>query len=372
MTALTGHLRMIEADWAALPGDGSDGTNEAAWLVARTTKVSFATRLAGRLAEVAEVLKARNATFHCSADLLSAFPYAAYWYVCLAGLPMKTLGNIRRGPVAFGLTRSVKGLVEALEDNGRATRAELAAFSNWVNDELDRLYPPHSRRDALRALIIVSMLAGGRALGQSQNAGGDDAVTLFKTEIVGAFNGIAPDSVQVLSSAGNRWSTYSPECKLAEQRLLRIRGHAVFRLIPGGNRPDVEIYADHAASEDAYSEDEFSPSNTSKLLAVGEIKGRRDLSNAWESWMPQVSAHMDQWAGEFPGVALLFFGTILTREMVGTPGGLDHRPTLRSIHERQTNGHRHLTAAYNLTKIAEKDAAAARNFGELVAEINGL
>ena len=325
------------------------------------------TELASRLEDVSARLKEHRSTFHCSAAILRDTPYAAYWFVCLAGLPMKTLGNIKKGPATFGLTRSVKGLVEALERGSRVSSRDLDAFSGWVNDELNRLYPPHSR-DPKRALIIVSMLAGGRALGQSQNVGGDDAVTVFKTELVGAFNDVDPESVQVLSSQTGRWIAYTPECRLAEQRLLRIRQRAVFRMIPGGNRPDVEIWAD----ADSYSEQDFSLQKADGLLAVGEIKGRLDLSNAWESWMPQVSAHMAQWAAEFPRTARLFFGTLVTQEMVGSHGGADHRPTLRSIYERSVNGHRYLSGAYNLTKIAEKDAAASRNFGELIAAVNSL
>ena len=38
----------------------------------------------------------------------------------------------------------------------------------------------------------------------------------------------------------------------------------------GGNRPDIKIDRDH------------------ETQLVGEVKGRKDSSNVWESWMPQL------------------------------------------------------------------------------------
>ncbi len=180
---LTAALDMTERDWNALAG----GTDEAAWLASRTAKLAYASELAGKVLKIATALEQRDATFRCSEDVLDAVPQAAYWYVSLAGLAMKTLGNITSGPKGFGLNRSVKGFVETLFEGDfrqltQVRAADKRAFSDWVNDELDRLYAP-SDRNARQALIIVSMLAGGRALGQSQNAGGDLAVTLFKTEV---------------------------------------------------------------------------------------------------------------------------------------------------------------------------------------------
>lgn len=348
-------LELPQPHWHSLAG----GTGEDAWLADRDRKMGFAAELGKDVSVTYRELQKRGALFTPNVKVLREVPFSADWYVSLAGFAMKTLSNVRAAPMQFGLNRLAKGLVETHRENrARLTDSDLQAFAAWIDDELDRLYPSDSRDEQL-ALVAASMIFGGRIIGQGQNAGGDLAVTLFKTLLVGELE--RRGSVQVVGEGGD-WLAYRPEHNLPEQRYLRFDDGLQFELISGGDRPDVMAFV----RKDRLVRG-ASPKNW-ELVAVGEIKGRKDESNAWESWMPQVDSHMREWATSHPRAARVFLGTLISRPMVdGISFRGTDRPGLKQMYHRGD-----MNGAYNLSKIADREASALAAFDAFVSALVSL
>lgn len=344
------YLELAPPDWNALLG----GSQEAAWIVDRNRKFGLAAEVAGHVLETANALEQRGLLFRCTPEVLREFPFAADWYVSLAGFSMKTLQNISAGPKTFGLMRSPKTLVESLRKGpkpGKRTRAipdsQLSAFSAWITSEIDALFPPDQRKPEL-ARAVAFMILGGRVIGQGQNKGGNVAVDLVKSSLVEAFEERGcPVEVEL---GDGTWVKYGPEQNLIQRQRIRFGGRITCEFISGGDRPDIIVFLDRVT------------------IAVGEIKGRKDLSNVWESWMPGVYNHMRTWTGENPDATRLFFGTLINEAMVegASSHGTQH-VGLKTLYRQGL-----LTAAYNVSKVAENDPRAVQQFELLVDALDAL
>ena len=335
-------LRLPEPDWENLVG----GSAEAVWIADRDRKASIALEVAERYRDVCTTLSAHGATYRCSPEALAAVPFSADWFVSLAGFSLKTLGNIKEGPANYGLLRSAGGLVESLRPREGPQRArapkfdDLRAFSDWINAEIDHVHPP-ARRSVEEALDFVLVILGGRVVGQGQNVGGDDAVVLVKGLLMTAFQarGLMPEVW-----LENGWVAAEPHHLPLQQAFLRFGGRIECDFTPGGNRADIVIKVD------------------GHLVAVGEIKGRKDTSNVWESWMPQVVDHMKTWSVEFPDAARLFFGTLISEEMIR---GVSVRGTERTgLRDLYAGGQ--LNGVYNVSKLVAHDLHAEQSLRELL------
>jgi hypothetical protein len=328
--------RLAPPDWASLPG-GEGKTS--AWLTARDRKLAKAAELAPSVFPLAERLEARGALFTCSPDVLTDEPLTAEWYLDLAGMVSKLVSAVR-GTWEDHISISPETLAENLKAGRAVSPENLCGFSTWINAELTELYPPAGRTREL-ALTTVLAIRGARIQGQVQNMAGDDAVLILKVLLTGAVSKRG-HSVEVM--AGDAWVAYTPELNLLEQNRLRLGGRIGCEFVPGGNRPDLKILLDGI------------------VILVGEVKGRTDLSNLWESWMPQISGHLQTWAAENPQAPRVFFGTIVTEQMIEgvTKGGTRHTG-LRAFHRSGL-----LTSAYNLSNIAEGQAGAERAFDAFV------
>ena len=337
------YLALAPPDWETLIG----GTRESAWIADRNRKFGLAAEVAGIMLETADRLESRNLLFRCTPEVLLEIPFAADWFVSLAGFSMKTLQYIRVGPSNFGLQRQAKGMVERLRSGSVPPRDQLQAFSEWINSEIDSLFPP-DERDRSIATTTVAMILGGRVIGQGQNLGGDYAVDLLKTLLVEAVERRGKQ-VEVQMDNGD-WVEYRPEHNLPQRQRLRFGGRITCEFISGGDRPDIVIRRDLVT------------------IAVGEIKGRKDLSNVWESWMPGVYNHMRTWTGENPDAARLFFGTLINEAMIeGSSSHGTRHVGLKTIHRQGL-----LTAAYNISKVAENDSVALRQFDDFVQALDTL
>jgi hypothetical protein len=336
------YLELAPPDWNSLLG----GSQEAAWIADRNRKFGLAAEVAGRVLEAANVLRERDLLFRCTPEVLREIAFAADWYVSLAGFSMKTLQNIIVGPTNFGLTRQAKGLVERLRKGMDAPDSQLHAFSDWINSEIDTLFP--SEREPALALATVFMIQGGRVIGLGQNLGGDDAVDLVKSLLVESFEK-RNRQVEVELEAEN-WADYRPEHNLPQRQRIRFGGRIMCEFVSGGDRPDIIIFVDRVT------------------IAVGEIKGRKDLSNVWESWMPGVYNHMRTWTGQNPDAARLFFGTLINEAMVeGSSSHGTQHVGLKTLYRQGL-----LTAAYNISKVAENDAQAVQRFEEFADALDVL
>lgn len=330
-------------DWNSLVGDAQ----EARWIADRDRKFSLIAEQALRVREIADHLSRHDALFQCSRTVLQAVPDAAEWYVSLAGFAKKTLTNVKAGPRAFGLTLGAPTLIKNLQNGRRVDAEQLEAFSRWINDEVNRLYPV-AEQTRLNAEATVLMIFGGRVVGKGQNIGGDDAVVLVKVLLADAFEsrGYTVEAEQ----AGGRWVPNRPEHNLADRIRFRCGKRLLLDFGSGGNRPDLIVTLD------------------AKPVVLAEIKGRKDTSNVWESWMPTIHEHLRTWAVENPAAARIFMGTLITQEMVdGISGSGTVRVGLRDMHHGGL-----LTSAYNISKVIEKDPDAVEGLDDLVEYLAGL
>lgn len=337
------YLELASPDWEVLLG----GSEEAAWIADRNRKFGLAAEVGASVLHVADELERRGLLFRCTPDVLREVTFSADWYVSLAGFSMKTLQNITVGPANFGLSRQAKGLVERLRKGQSAPDDQLLAFSEWINSEIDTLFPP-DERDRAMAIATVLIVLGGRVIGRGQNLGGDDAVDLVKSLLVEAFEKRG-HSVEV-QLQDISWVEYRPEHNLPKRQRIRFGGRITCEFISGGDRPDIIVFLDRVT------------------IAVGEIKGRKDLSNVWESWMPGVYNHMRTWTGQNPDAARLFFGTLISKAMVeGSSSHGTQHVGLKTLYRQGL-----LSAAYNVSKVAENDAGAVRRFEEFVDALEAL
>lgn len=80
--------------------------------------------------------------------------------------------------------------------------------------------------------------------------------------------------------------------------------------------------------------------------------------------MPQFDSHIREWSTTYPTAARVFFGTLITGEMIAGESSKTTRPGFKKMHERGE-----LTAVYNLAKTTERDAHAVAAFEDLVNEL---
>ena len=129
--------------------------------------------------------------------------------------------------------------------------------------------------------------------------------------------------------------------------LKYVPSNTLFTLQGGGNRPDIEI------------------SRGRSIILVGEIKGRKDLSNTWESWMPQVVDHLRTWKSEFPRSFSCVFMTVVTNEMIE---GVSKQGTKRTgLKGLQAQGL--LDFAFNISQLLDPTSAQYKSFKGLFLHI---
>lgn len=317
-------MNTSEPKWEALVASGGDS----AWEDDRQRKFLRIRVEAEELLQIADRLAAEGALHRCSADVLSRHPKAAYWYVSLACYAQKTLRSINNRAAPYGLKVSPDVFLKKMGSSPNSvSRADLDAFSDWVNVEIQGLLP-RPLSDVRLYALHVAMIVGGRIIGQGQNEGGGLAVAILKDALLRAF---PSDPVwEFLDSSGRLLGTDAASCITGSVwRFTRTSAELDFR--GGGNRPDLRV------------------SLKGRVRLVAEIKGRKDLSNKWESWMPQLADHLLTWSSEFPDALRGVFMTEITKDMIdGVSRSGTRRTGLRQLHRDQR-----LQFAFNLTKLAE-------------------
>src|SRR5688572_23312269 len=104
-------------------------TSEAAWVADRDRKAGLAAEKVRQIQEARTQLGARDALFTASPEVLREVPFAADWYISLAGYSLKTLSQLSLIPRAAGLTRRADGIVAALRQGRAVATEELEAFA---------------------------------------------------------------------------------------------------------------------------------------------------------------------------------------------------------------------------------------------------
>ena len=334
--------QLAPIDWKALVGGDADAT---AQIAARDRKLAAAAKLPGSILALADRLEAQGALFSCTSEILAAEPLAARWYLDLAGLTRKLSVKLQPGWKAAGLTLSPETLAANREEGRVVANDRLASFAAWINGVLTDLHPT-AARSAKLALCTVLTINGARIDGQVRNLAGDDAVLILKSLLTSAFL-IRGTAIETQGS-DDSWESWQPGVDLLTRKRLKFGGRMICEFVAGGNRPDIKVLLDNV------------------VTLVGEVKGRSDLSNVWESWMPQISGHLQTWTAENSQAPRVFFGTIVTSEMIEgqTRGGTRHTG-LRAF---SNNGI--LRAAYNLSNIVEGVPGAVAAFDDFVDRLN--
>jgi hypothetical protein len=328
-----------EPEWRALIG----GNDEASWLADRDRKLGLILSLSHEVLKTAEALQRRGVLFAPSADVLAEMPFAADWYVSLAGFALKTLGNIRDAPAMHGLTHRAVTVRDKFVTGRTVPHDQAEAFASWLREEIAAAWLPE-QRTADRAVAVVSAILGGRALGQGQNVAGSDAVAMLKS-IISVYAERNDMPLHVL--ADGQWTAFGHAASVTLVPSMRVNETLAVAFPVGGNVPDVE----------------FRDFTRNRILAVGEVKGRKDRSNTWESWMPQVGDHMRTWTKKYPNALRLFFGTLITKEMVeGRSVAGTRHIGLRGLHDGGN-----LNAVFNLSRLALGEPAAVGAFDQLMS-----
>lgn len=333
--------KLAPIDWKALVGGDADAT---AQIAARDRKLAAAAQLPDTVVALANRLEASDQLFSATPETLASEPLAARWYLDLAGLTRKLSVKLQPRWKVAGLTLSPETLAVSRAAGRTVAPARIASFAKWINGVLEELFPPVVRSPVL-ALSTVLVITGARIDGQVRNSAGDDAVLILKSLLTSAFATLG--LMIEAQGSDDAWVAWDLGIDLLRTKRLRFGGRLVCEFVAGGNRPDIKVTLDGV------------------VILVGEVKGRSDLSNVWESWMPQINGHLQTWTAENSQAPRVFFGTIVTDEMITgvTLGGTRHTG-LRAF---ASNGV--LSAAYNLSNIVQGDPAATAAFDNLVDQL---
>jgi hypothetical protein len=340
--------RLAEPDWDALKG----GSSENEWQEDRLRKVGKIKLVAKELAQLEAVLARRGALYRCSRTILEKHPAAGEWYLRLAGFAWKTLRNVQQKiKTDYGLSVMPETLVKKLQRQpAQVQPTDLDAFSRWINDELAAVLG-EGLEDRRLAGLHVAMIAGGTVLGQGQNVGGSLAVDILKAALLRHFG--PPSDWRYFKE--RKWADCEDdlESALAANLLLHEPSKTRLDFTPAGNRPDLK------ASRGEPDEEE-------RVLLVGEVKGRKDLSNTWESWIPQVNSHLETWKTAFPNAYCGVFMTVFTEEMITgiTPHSTEERRGLKKLFREEF-----LDYAINLSLLAVDDGGTLARFKELFGAV---
>ncbi|WP_199439413.1 hypothetical protein [Umezawaea beigongshangensis] len=335
------HLDLGTPNWPNLTNESA----EADWLADRDRKASYVLQLSTKVLHTAQTLHESNALFSPNGKILSTHPFSIDWYISLAGISLKTLSNLKEGPENYGLTRRIRGIRDKLVDAKPVSDANLQGAVHWLTDQINSVWPSEDRQQS-KAIVMVSAILGGRAIGHGQNVGGNEAVDVLKAAIIDFGQ---RHSILVESLSNGQWERHSAENPALLSQSISLKNNLVCEFFIGGDTPDVK----------------FTNRHTGRVLAVGEVKGRKDKSNIWESWMPQVADHMNTWSTEYQQSARLFFGTLITPQMInGESARGSGRRGFQYLHEDgQLNG------VYNLTKITGGDGDSIANFDALITRL---
>lgn len=323
------------------------GETEASWQEDRERKVGIFDEFVKEITACSKALRRIGALTRCTPEALGV-PFAADWYVSLAGFALKTLGNLRSRAEKCGFKSNPAGFVGRVRKNPSfVDPGEAAAFSKWINSELEENFPASGSDE--EALARVAMTLGGRAVGKGQNLGGEEARDALKRVLLEELSRLRP----VRGSAGKKTfdlNAGAPARSIAEARSISFADKIVFDFTGGGDAPDVRA---------------FLATDPDDALLVGEVKGRKDLSNQWESWMPQVVDHMTTWSKKYPSARRVFFGTIITREAVL---GVSKKGTSRGGFKR-LHKDRLLDDVFNLTFLADAESRHRKTFAAWIKSV---
>jgi hypothetical protein len=289
--------------------------------------------------------------------ILTSFPDSVEWYISVAGLSLKTLRNLGEDYKKSGGTKNPDTIRTNLTKGNGIEYKELLAFSKWLNNIIAETFDgEHIGADDLA--LQAALTFGGRVVGKCQNISGDMTVVRvkmllykcpkvysnIKTLEVGSEQGTEQGTEQ-----GNKQVDFDPEIfieKIGRIKKIILKSGTEIAFPVGGNVPDIAII-----------------SKEGKYVMVGEIKGRMDTSNAWESWVPQIGGHLRSWKIEYPDATKIVFGTLFTVGMIDGTSRETPREGLKDYYNEKL-----LDLVFNIS-VTEKNAQCRAAFCERISEL---
>ena len=319
----------VDIPWPLLVG----GQTESSWddyLIRKFQKTKIFAHERKELAMKLAVLKACRI---CSVEVLRQLPQACSWYIALACLARNHIRNVSMPP---DLSTKLDTFIKNMRTRpGTVSDSDKLAFSNWINEAIEHL-PGGVPDDPFLCALHVAMIDGALIVGQVQNEIQYLPHAIIKQALL---DHLGPQSHWMFRNGPKEpWQSldFDPDGAMKAAFWHYGPSEAVLDFSVGGQRPDIIVLK-----------------NDSVTLA-GEIKGRKDVSNQWESWLPQAMHHMESWSRDFPQALRGVFMTIFTGEAVE---GRSDRSGLRKCHE---DGHLHF--AINLTHLANNQEESIRQF----------
>lgn len=271
---------------------------ESQWEEDRARKSGLALEEITDLLRVFDELVKRGSHYVASVDAAREVDGAIEYYTALAGYSSKSLKTVQSIAAARGSP------LPRPKSNG-----DLSAWVAWINKKIQGVLPA-APTDARTLLGMVATVVGGRVIGRSQNSGGLLPIVMLKNAILK----LARSSAWKICIEASRDPI---DDLMGSDKWQHKTSGACIDFGLGGNRPDLIIC-------DA----------SGRVRLVAEIKGRKDLSNVWESWMPQFVDHLKTWRSEFPSALRGAFMTLISREMVaGASASGTRRTGLRELWE---------------------------------------
>lgn len=292
MSRDAGKSESIQVPWDSLIG----GRNEESWSKYGNRKYEKTRALAAERIRVHNTLSVLKATAKCSPEVLLAVPGAASWYVAMAGFASNHIRNLK---TPGGLSTSVATFLKKIESKPqKISPFDLAAFSNWINAALQSL-PGGAPDSPGMCLYHVGVIDGSLIVGRVQNESQYIPHYILKEALLRHFG--PAEKWGWKDSAKDDWQEMDPsrDEESIKANLWYYRPtNTVLDFGVGGERPDIKI------------------TRNNRTVLAGEIKGRMDVSNLWESWLPQATSHMTSWSKEYPQALRGVFMTIFTKEAI--------------------------------------------------------
>ena len=341
MSRDAGRSESIHVPWDSLVG----GKTEDSWSKYGNRKYEKTRALASERIKVLDTLVGLGATTYSSAEVLLAVPGAASWYVAMAGFASNHIRNLK---TPEGMSTSVSGFLKKMESRPeKASRTDLEAFSSWVNTALEAL-PGGAPNSPQMCLYHVAVIDGSLIVGRVQNESQYIPHYVLKEALLRHFG------------PAELWGWKNDKKKDWQEMDLTFREEELMKAPlwyykptdtsldfgAGGERPDIKI------------------TRNQRTVLAGEIKGRMDVSNLWESWLPQATSHMASWSKEYPQALRGVFMTIFTKEAVD---GKSDRPGLKKSYEEGA-----LHFAINLFNLMNGQVESIEQFKDVFTLALGL
>ncbi|WP_166035454.1 XcyI family restriction endonuclease [Halorussus pelagicus] len=289
--------------------------------------------------------------FFAHPTVLAENPDLLDYYRSLAGMSENRLGDMK----------SVRGAVRSLRRSNSMTlgeNSELNRLCQYFNSLISTWASGLTDKDPKRKALVSALLTEGAAIeGSSRNAGGRKAVVNVASVLIEDFSEHdCLDSFVIKEGSDDEFERI-PASKLGDEYVLSdVSGAYDVREIETG-KGTVNVDA---------TEPDLVVSTTTDIVGYGEIKDRKDKSNQWEGWLPNVRSKLEGFKQNNPSAKRILLQPVFTRRMVEGERGHDTEDVgVRYLVEQDL-----LDVPFNINKILA-DESHRDFFGAYVRDALG-